>query len=201
VKSGQLVTIPRVGETKESREEIIIPKGMQPLRLPYDIEQTTNNQFSFILRNNGGNNYSLNVRGLDEYEVTSINRLGGNGTALLNTSACIQENTWYKVVARISEDEITAELHDSNGTLLESIATAGDAANVNELVILLANNTERAVAFKSLNVKTISNTPQLPEDNEKVATETELLAPNVTFAILLATIFAAVVYAKKRKTP
>ena len=199
VKSGQLVTIPRVGETKESVEEIVIPKGMQPLRLPDDIEQTTNNQFSFILRNSGGNNYSVNVRGLDSYDVTRINKLGGNGTALMNTSACIQENTWYKVVARISEDEITAELHDSNGTLLESIATTGDAANVNELVILLANNTDRAVAFKSLNVETISNTPQLPEDNEKPATESELLSPNITFAILLATIFAALVYAKKRK--
>jgi hypothetical protein len=199
VKSGQLVTIPRVGETKESVEQIVIPKGMQPLRLPDDIEQTTNNQFSFILRNSGGNNYSVNVRGLDSYDVTRINKLGGNGTALMNTSACIQENTWYKVVARISEDEITAELHDSNGTLLESIATTGDAANVNELVILLANNTDRAVAFKSLNVETLGSTPQLPESNEKAATESELLAPNVTFAILLATIFAAVVYAKRRK--
>jgi hypothetical protein len=201
VKSGQLVTIPRAGETKESVEEIVIPKGMQPLRLPYDIEQTTNNQFSFILRNNGGNNYSLNVRGLDNYDVTRINRLSGNGTALMNTSACVQENAWYKVVARISEDKITAELHDSNGTLLESIATNGDAANVNELVILLANNTERAVAFKSLNVKTISNNPQLPENNEKAETESELLAPNVTFAILLATIFAAVVCANKKRKP
>jgi len=199
VKSGQLVTIPRIGETKESVEEIIIPKGMQPLRLPDDIEQTTNNQFSFILRNSGGNNYSVNVRGLDNYDMTRIDKLGGNGTALMNTSACIQENTWYKVVARISEDEITAELHDSNGTLLESIATTGDAANVNELVILLANNTDRAVAFKSLNVETLGSTPQLPESNEKAATDSELLAPNVTFAILLATIFAAVVYAKKRK--
>lgn len=201
VKSGQLVTIPRAGETKESVEEIVIPKGTQPLRLPYDIEQTTNNQFSFILRNNGGNNYSLNIRGLDNYDVTRINRLSGNGTALMNTSACVQENAWYKVVARISENKITAELHDSNGTLLESIATTGDAANVDELVILLANNTERAVAFKSLNVKTISNTPQLPENNEKAATESELLAPNVTFAILLATIFAAAVCVnRKRKT-
>ena len=199
VKSGQLVTLPRAGETKESVEEIVIPKGMQPLRLPYDIEQTTNNQFSFILRNNGGNNYSLNVRGLDNYDVTRINKLSGNGTALMNTSACVQENAWYKVVARISEDKITAELHDSNGTLIESIASTGDAANVDELVILLANNTERAVAFKSLTVKTISNTPQLPENNEKAATESELLPPNVTFAILLATIFAAAVCANRKR--
>jgi len=199
VKSGQLVTIPRIGETKESIEEIVIPKGMQPLRLPDDIEQTTNNQFSFILRNSGANNYSLNVRGLDEYDMARINKLGGNGTALMDTSERIQENAWYKVVAKISEDEVTAELQDDNGTLLESIVTKADSGNVNELVILLANNTDRAVAFRSLNVETINNTPQLPEDSEQATTDSELLAPNVTFAILLATIFAAVVYAQKRK--
>jgi hypothetical protein len=89
---------------------------------------------ALILRNSGGNNYTLNVRGLDDYEMAEINPLGGNGTAFMNTSACIRDNTWYKVVARISDDEITAELHDTNGTLMESIATT-EAINVNELVI------------------------------------------------------------------
>jgi hypothetical protein len=202
VKSGQLITIPRIGETKESIKEIAIPKGMQPLRLPNDIEQTTNNQFGFILRNSGYNNYSLNVKGLDVYDVAKINKLGANATALMNTSACIRENTWYKVVARISEDEITAELHDVNGTLLESIATTDAATNVNELVILIANNTDRAVAFKNLNVETLDQpTPpvQPAEDNKPAATESELLAPHVALIILLVTIFAALVYAKKRK--
>ena len=58
LRSGQIITIPRPGETKESMEKIVIPKGFQPLRLPDDIEQTTNNQFGFILRNSGGNNYT-----------------------------------------------------------------------------------------------------------------------------------------------
>jgi hypothetical protein len=117
LRSGQIITIPRSGVTKENMEKIAIPKGFQPLRLPDDIDQTTNNQFGFILRNSGGNNYTLNVRGLDDYEMAEINPLGGNGTAFMNTSACIRDNTWYKVVARISDDEITAELHDTNGTL------------------------------------------------------------------------------------
>jgi hypothetical protein len=199
LRSGQIITIPRIGETKESLEKIVIPKGFQPLRLPDDIEQTTNNQFGFILRNSGGNNYSLNVRGLDDYEMSKINQLGGNGTAFMNTSACIRENTWYKVVARISEDEITAELHDVNGTLLESIATTDDAISVSELVILIANNTDRAVAFKNLNVETLNQPAQLPEGDKKAPNGSELLAPYVTFTILLATIFAAAVYVKKRK--
>jgi hypothetical protein len=200
MKSGQLITIPRVGETKESVEQIAIPKGMQPLRLPSDIEQTTNNQFGFMLRNSGDYNYSLNVKGWDDYEVAKLNRLSGNGTAFMNTSASVQENTWYKVVARISEEEITAELQDVNGTLLESVATTSDAANVSELVILLANNTDRVVAFKNLNVETLGQPTQLPEGAGEAAAGNELLTPNVALPIILVVLFAAAVYLKKRKT-
>jgi hypothetical protein len=202
VKSGQLITIPRIGETEESIKEIPIPKGTQPLRLPKDIELTTNNQFGFILRNSGDNNYSLNVKGLDVYDVAKINMHGANGTTFMNTSACIRENTWYKVVARICENEITAELHDVEGTLLESITTSDTATNTNELVILLANNTDRAVVFKNLNVETLEYTTspvQPAENNTKAATESELLAPHVALPTLLVTIFAALVYTKKRK--
>jgi len=201
VKSGEIITIPRIGETKESIEEITIqiPKGFKPLRLPDDIEQTTNNQFGFILRNSGENNYTLNVRGLDNYETAKINKLSGNGTTFMNTTGAIKENTWYKVAARISEDEITAELQDINGTLLESIATTDNAINVNELVILIANNTGRAVAFKNLNVETLNQTTKPAEVTKKAVNNSESLTTYVTFALLLATIFAAVVYAKRKK--
>jgi hypothetical protein len=131
--------------------------------------------------------------------MAKINPLGGNGLAFMNTSACIKENIWYKVVAKISDDEITAELHDINSTLLESVATTDGATNVNELLILIANNTDRALAFKNLNVETLNQPTQLPEGDKKAAAGIELLAPYVTFTILLAIIFAAVFYAKKRK--
>jgi len=199
LKSGQIKTISRMGETKESEEKVEIPKGFRPLRLPENIEQTTNNQFGFVLRNSGGNNYTLNVRGLDNYDVTEINQLSGNGTTLMNTTAAISENTWYKVVAKISEDEMTAELHDSNGTVIESIATKDDAVNSDELVLLLTDNTDRAVAFKNLSFETLNQTTQPDKTDEKVVTGTELIPPYVTFLFLVVTIFAAAVYVKKRK--
>jgi hypothetical protein len=198
VKSGELITIPRQGETTESIKDIEIPKGLQPLRLPDDIEETTNNQFGFILRNSGNNNYTLNVKGLNDYEASSINT-GGGGTAFLNTSSCIKEDTWYKVVAKISENEVTAELHDANGTVIESIATKPDAVNVNELVILLTNNTDRAVAFKNLNIENLNSTAQPTEKAEKATNITEILAPYAPLTILIAAVFAVVVYLKKRK--
>jgi hypothetical protein len=204
LRSGQIITIPRPGETKESLEKIVIPKGFQPLKLPYDIEQTTNNQFAFILQNSGGNNYTLNVKGLDNYDMAQINQPDENKTAFMNASANIREGIWYKVSARISEDEITADLHDVNGTLLESMTIAHDGIDINELVILIANNTDRAVAFKDLKVETLNETkpPEAPEGaagDKKAANDSELLAPYVNLAILLVAIFAAVVYVTRRR--
>jgi hypothetical protein len=199
LRSGQIITIPRPGETKESLEKIVIPKGFQPLKLPYDIEQTTNNQFAFILQNSGGNNYTLNVKGLDNYDMAQMNQPDENKTAFMNASANIREGTWYKVSARISEEEITADLHDVNGTLLESMTIAHDGIDISELVILIANNTDRAVAFKDLKVETLNNLTQPAEGNKKAANGSELLAPYVNLAILLVATFAAVVYVTKRR--
>ena len=200
LKSGQIITIPR-NETSESMEKIVIPNGFQPLRLPDDIEQTTNNQFAFILQNSGGDNYSLNVRGLDCYDMAQINQPDGNRTVLMNASTNIKEDTWYKVAARISGDEITADLQDRNGTLIESTAIAHDKVDINELVILITNNTDRAVAFKNLKVETLNNTIQPAEGEKKTeaANSSELLTPYVNVAILLVATFAAVVYVKKRR--
>ncbi len=202
LKSGQIITIPRIGETKESIEEIAIPNGFQPLRLPDDIEQTTNNQFAFILQNSGGNNYTLNVRGLDDYDMAQINELSESRIAFMNASTNIEEDTWYKVTAKITEDEITANLHDENGALLESVAIAHDSIDINELVILIANNTDRAVAFKNLKVETLNNTVQPPEGgdgDEKTANNSELLSLYVDLSILLVATFVGVVYIKRRR--
>jgi hypothetical protein len=179
-----------------------IPQGMQQLRLPDDFNQTVNNKFGFIMQNNVGDNYSVSVRGLDDYDIAQINQLGGNGTVLLNASMNIREDTWYKVVARISENETTAELYDINGTLLEKIATINDAMNASELVILIADNIDKAVVFKDLKVETLNNTVQPPanlEGDKKAANGSELLAPYVNLAILLVAIFAAVVYVTRRR--
>jgi len=175
---------------------------VQPLRLPDDFNLTINNKFGLILRNDIGDNYSLSVKGLDDYDVTRINQLGGNMTAFMNASADITENTWYKVEAMISEDETTATLYDVNGTLLKSTAIAHDKININELVILIADNMDRAVAFKNLKVETLNNPtqpPASPESDKKAANGSELLALYVNLAIFLVAAFAAVVYVEKRR--
>jgi hypothetical protein len=200
VQSGQSITIPKEGPIPISLEDIVIEKGEQPLRLPDNMEQATNNKFGLILRNSGGSNYSVAVRGMNDYDMVQINKQSENSTTFINATAGIRENTWYKVVAKISGDEITAEVQDINGTLIKSIVTRDDAIRNNELVMLIANNTDRAVAFKNLKVSTLDEPAQpLPEGNEKAVKEPDSIAPYAALAILLATTFAAVVY-KKRKS-
>jgi hypothetical protein len=55
------------------------------------------------------------------------------------------------------------------------------------------------VAFKNLNIETLSQTTRPIDVTKKAATESELLVPNVALVILLVTVFAVGVYVMKRK--
>jgi len=179
---------------------VSVPKGMHQVILPENFDLTINNKFGFILRNDIGDNYSVSVRGMDDSDIAQINQPNGNGTVFMNAFASIKDNVWYTVVARISENETTATIYDVNGTLLESTPLAHDKRYISDLVILIADNTEKAVVFKNLRVSTLDEPLQpLLEGNEKAVNGHELLAPNVAVTILLTITFAAMVY-KKRKS-
>jgi hypothetical protein len=192
--TGEFIVL-RSERTITSRQTLAVSTGMQRIRLPDSL--TMNDQFGFILRNDGGDNYSANVRGLDDYDISQIT-LDENGT-LMNASAVTTENTWYKVVAKMSEDEVTAELSDVNGTLLENTATRDDAMSINEFGILMTNNTDKVIVFKNLKVETLNQPIQPLEVKENALNEYELLSPYINLATLLGAAFAAVVYVKKRK--
>jgi hypothetical protein len=140
--------------------ELIILRNEQTVSISRS-EQTTNDRFGFILRHNGGNNYSLSVKGLDDYDIFQITkRLDGNDTAFMNASLGTRKNTWYKVVAGMSEEEITAELYDKNGTRLQSVATRDDAMSISELAILMAYDTGTVIAFRNLKAETLNQPTQ-----------------------------------------
>jgi hypothetical protein len=178
-----------------------IPTGMQALRLPDNL--VINDQFGFILRNNGEGNYSIDVKGLNNDDISQITTLSeGNGTAFMDASAGIRDDTWYNVVTRMSEDEITAELYDTNGTLLKSTATRDDTnttLSVTEFGLLIANNTDKIIAFKNLKIETLDQPNQQLEDENVALKELTLLAPYIGLTILLAAAFAAGVYVLKRR--
>jgi hypothetical protein len=140
---------------------IDIPIGMEPLILPDNFNQTINNQFGFILKRIGENNYSVNVRGLDYYDIHQIIKLSDENTAtFMNASMVVRENTWYNMVARMSQDEITAELFDGNDALLKNIAIKEDAVKISEFGIILTNSTDAVIAFKNLKIGILDQSGQ-----------------------------------------
>ena len=209
--SGEFIMLRSAQAMPRMEQTITIPAHEQETRLPESRgtititipEQTTtipNIQFGFILRNNGGNNYSVSVRGLDDSYISQITkRLDGNSTAFMNASMVTRENTWYSVVARISENETTAELYDKNSTLLKSITNRDDAISIGELGILMAYDKDTVIAFKNLKVETLDQPTPTVDSNNISVNGTELLAPCIGLTILLVVAVATVVYVKKRK--
>jgi hypothetical protein len=211
--SGENITIPKrtitIGLYRRQQVTIelpertttiqIIPSGMTALRLPDNL--LINNQFGFILQNNGEGNYSIDIKGLNNEDISQIvTQSEGNGTAFMDASTGIKDDTWYNVVTRMSEDEITAELYDTNGTLLKSTATINDTLSVTEFGLLLANSTDKIIAFKNLKTETLDQLNQPLEDNNTALKELTLLSPYIGLTILLAAVFATSVYVLKMRT-
>ncbi|MGD0203884.1 MAG: hypothetical protein ABSC20_08285 [Candidatus Bathyarchaeia archaeon] len=176
-----------------------VPPDLAPLMLPNDFNQTINNQFCFILQNSSGN-YSLNVSALNAYEMSSAIQGNGSNTVFMNASENIKENAWYNVKESISDNGITADLYNTNGTLIDSMVTPYNATNSNEMIMLITNNVDSAVIFKDLTVQSLNTTTQPPKSNEKTTNESGSLFPYVSLSILLvATFSVAVVYVKKKR--
>jgi hypothetical protein len=200
LKTEQTITITRAEQTirMPGRRRIIIPRREETITIPS--EQATNNQLGFILQRNGGNNYSISMRELDDDDVSQITKpLDGNKTTLMNASTSTKENTWYNVEVKMSNDEITAELHDMNGTLLESTATKDATINIGEFGILMAHDTDTIIAFKDLKVVTLDQLTQPVEGNQIPVNALEFSAPYIGLTTLLAVTVTTVVYVKKRK--
>jgi hypothetical protein len=161
------------------------PQGLHPLRLPDDFNRTINNQFSFVIQNSGANNYSLNVRGLNDYDTTAIKQVEGTQKALMNVSESVNQNTWYQLTAKVSENQVTANLNDNEGALIESMEIT-EEININELVILITDNTDRVVVFKDLKVETLDRQNQIAENKEETKTpDRVLIAPFIALLLLL----------------
>jgi hypothetical protein len=188
------------GETVSSTQAPEYRIGPQPLRLPDDMIR--NDQFCFILQRQNESNYNVNVKALNRNDVSRIQSRQGYRTAFLNATVNVKENTWYKVTARLSGDEITAEIRDANGNLLERMATRNNVANITEIGILLANNTDRAIAFKNLKFNTIDHPIQPLDENASPPKGIEALVPYINWAIVLSSALAAAVYiVRRRKKP
>jgi hypothetical protein len=170
--SGQLMTVPKSGESSIDLTEILNDRRLQPLRLPADIEQRTNDQFAVVLRNGANNTYTLDLKGLDDYDLSLNGEYNEPSSLLVNASSFIQENIWYSIEAMISETKITAVIADEYGYPLEFVdeIKTNELSNL-ELLLLLTNDVSQVVAFKDFNFEPILEIPLDDSDGESFFSE------------------------------
>jgi hypothetical protein len=194
--SGEFIVV-KSGETALIEENPEIPLGEQPLRLP--INFVRNDQFCFLMENYGRGNYKVHVKAMDDYAVSEIQEFQGNKTVLLNGTSTVRDNTWYKVTAKMSESEITAALFDTEGVLLKNMAITKEAASIGEIGILLANSTDKAIAFRNLKIETV-NQPLPPLDEGVTpANNTDVFTLYINWIIVLTSISTGTFYIWKKE--
>ena len=161
-------------------------------------EQTMNNQLGFILRHDGGDNYTATVRVMEDDASQTTEQLEDNST-FMNASTDTRENTWYKVIAKINEDKKITELYDANGTLIKNAETRKDALNSGEFGVLMSYDVNTVIAFKNLKAETLNQSTQPVSEKEVSASKPELPALYIGLTIILAVTVAAIAYVKERK--
>lgn len=183
---AQIVEVPEQTYTVPSE----VPQGMGPMTLPSDINQTINNQFCFLIQNDGYDNYSLNMKALNSYDLSNITKDAAN-TNLINISDNLNEDTWYTVVESILDNQVTAQVKDSNGTVIENIAPS---SNCNNTVLLVANNVDNAVIMKNFDMQLINK-----QTETKATNNDKSFSPSIILAVgLIASFLAALVYSRKK---
>jgi hypothetical protein len=186
--SGRYFRQPRTIEIpgQTITEPTNVPDGMGPLTLPSDFNHTINDQFCFLLQNNGLDNYSLNMKALDDYDMANLTQENQSNTALLNVSGNVKEDAWYTITEDESGNQITAYINDANGTFLGSMTTPQSA-----IAILVANDVDNAVIFKNLQI----HAPLVPKGSPEPAANTPNLSGLLTPYFVLVVIFVVSVLA------
>jgi hypothetical protein len=162
--------------------------------------EQASNQLGFILQNNEGN-YSASVRLLDDSDLPHIEKqLGENNATFMNATTSIKENVWYKAVTKISNYEISTELHDENGTILKNTTTKDDVLSTGESGIFISFEPYSFIAFKNLKVENLDQQPTQTVDTIQLPrNELESLAPYIMLLMPLVIAGATIAYLKKTK--
>jgi hypothetical protein len=169
-----------------------VPNGLVPLRLPDDFNQTLDNQFCFILQNHA-DNYSLNVNGLSDDDISNMQA----NAAITNATESIKEDTWYQITTNITDNTATTNLSNVNGTLTEITSNPN---SYNQTVLLITNNEDAAVVLKNLTIQTRNEITQ-PLSTQKPTGNSGNPSPALcaVASTLLATAIVALLYVKKQR--
>jgi hypothetical protein len=176
-----------------------LPPNMGPLTLPDNFNEAINNQFCFLLQNNGVNNCSLNMRALNGTAISNITEDNPSNMAFLNASDNLKDNTWYTITQSISEKLITTQINSLNGTLIKNMVTPCNVDN-KQVVVLVANNVDSAVIMKDLKIQAQNNPAQTPSTTKKTIETANLIDVYVILAIVLAiSSLAVTLYIKQKR--
>jgi len=207
LKNEQATTSSKRTITIVEREYTIIFRRRQRIILPVPQQTVTvqgsdqsSNQFGFILQNNSGN-YSANVRLMSDSDVAQIKKqFSKNNLTFMNASASIKENIWHNVVVKVSRGEITAELRDENGTILEDFAVKEETASSGKCGILISCTPDTFVVFKSLKVENLDQSLNKAVGNIQPSEGgLELLVSYIMLLMLLGIVGATVIYLGKER--
>jgi hypothetical protein len=196
-KVQEIITIPKseLLITLPGRRTMVIPRFTTTIT---EGEQTVNNQFGFILRHDGGDNYTATVKVMEDSAPQATEQLEGN-SAFMNASIDTRDNTWYRVIAKINEDKRITELYDANGTLIQNAETRKDALNSGEFGVLMSYDINTVIAFKNLKAETLNQSTQPVNEKEVSASKPEVPALYIGLTIILAVTVAAIACVKERK--
>ncbi len=177
-----------------------IPQGLEPLLLPDDFNHTINDKFCFIIEENMDSNYSLNVKGLNDYNVSDI-KGQQDSACFLNATQSIEENTWYKVTMTILGGEVTTNLQGENGAPIESLSSSKASEFNQKLVLLIGNDADSAVLFRDLKIEVMNKALQPPKNTDQMPESLDFPLPYVYGMMFLAVLISASasVYAFKKR--
>jgi hypothetical protein len=196
--SEYTMTIPeRVERVIISRRQIATIKIPEQTVKVQGSKQASN-QLGFILHNDNGY-CSAVVRLLDNSDLTNIEEhFGGNNATYMNATTSIKENVWYKAVAKISNGEMSTELHTENGTILRSSTTKDNTVGIGESGIFITVEPYNFIAFKNLQVENLDQpSNQTVGDTPLPVNELEPLTPYGIMLIALLMLSATITYLGK----
>lgn len=212
VLSGDFMVLSDGHEVPLNETIITIPAHQKTVRLPRSRQTVTvqvpeetmtipgaellNSQFGFILERNAEDNYTASVKLLTNDDVSQITQ----GNALfVNASDVATKNAWHKAVTRVSDDTVTVDVYDENGTRLDGKTTNTASNGLGELAIVMTYPVGQVLAFKNLKVEAVSQNPTPIASGQTQGNGFEFLFPYVRILLLLAGTALAIVCLKERK--
>ncbi len=217
VLSGDFAVLSDGHELTPNDTTITIPAHLQTYRPPRSRQSVTimvpekvitipgtellDSHFGFILEQTVQGNYTASVRVLKGDDLPQIKQsIDESRAVFINASDVAAKETWYKAIAKVSGDYVAVEVCDENGTRLDSMSKSKSSQDLNEFGVLMTYQTGQIIAFKNLNVETITQkTPVVAHEVTK-GNGFEFLYPFVRVSLLSAgTVLAIVCLWQRRK--